>query len=113
MIKKCFIPVCLRQEGPSGQAGSQPHHESRCDEGRNELFVCLLPRALWPWAGITEPWASATPSGGFGMGEPGDPCCGLRAELRPQGGVGLGRMEFVVPGKGTVLAGEPKCCREQ
>lgn len=46
-------------------------------------------------------------------GEPGNPCSDLRAELRPQGGVGLGRMELVVPGKGTVLAGDPDCCREQ
>lgn len=46
------------------------------------------------------------------MGNPGDPCCGLRAELRPQGGVGLGWMEVVGAAKGAVLAAEPKGCRE-
>lgn len=58
------------------------------DKGRDRLFVCLLPRLL---VGICEPCGSATLPRGFGMGKLGDPCWDLRAELRPQGGVGLGR----------------------
>lgn len=80
------------------------------DEASNGLFVFLLPGAPW-LAWICEPCGSATLSRGFGMGKLGDLCCDLRAELRPQGGVGLGRMELVVPGEGTVLPGDPKCCR--
>lgn len=94
MIKKCFIPACPRQERPSGQTGAPGltmNHTG--DEATDRLFVCLLPRTPWRLIGICEHCGSATLSRRFGMGKLRDPCCDLRAELRPQGGVGLGRME--------------------
>jgi len=67
-----------------------------------------LPSAPWLRVGTTKLCGSATVSNsqrGFGTGEAGEiPAFDLMAELKPEGWAGLGRMEPLVPGKGSVLA---------
>lgn len=111
-MKKCFIPVCPRQERLNGQIGLTMNHTVVTKPATGCLFACCQGRCGCG-LGSVSPVVQPLFQEGLGWGSQGIPPCDLWAELRPQGGVRLGRMELVVPGKGAVLSGDPNCCREQ